>query len=450
MAKRATLYNVRGCFGKDFPRVTSMKTPVLRIAAAIALTCALAGLSLGGYLHQPSAAAARRATASPQVFLLDPQQLEISRRAVAAGDKGLAPAWASLEREAQKALRQGPLSIVSKALTPPSGDKHDYMSQAPYFWPDPKTPNGLPYIRRDGERNPEINKITDHRTIDDLENTVETLALAWYFKGDEAYASRAVLLLRAFFLDPATRMNPNLEYAQFIPGVNTGRGIGLIETRGFTRVVDSIGLLAGSKALTSDDDRGLREWFGKFLQWMLDSKNGREEAAAKNNHGTYYDLQIVSYGLFVGRKDLARQILEQARQKRIATQIEPDGRQPLELARTKAWSYSNGNLDGLMDLATLGERTGVDLWHFQTHDGRSIRRALDFLTPVAMGQSKWQYQEIGGGVKPESLFPLMRRAAAAYRDKPYQTVMAKVPAVSPSDRSRLLQPEAVPARQAQR
>ena len=324
------------------------------------------------------------------------------------------------------------------------------MSQAPYFWPDPKKPDGLPYIRRDGERNPEINKITDHRSIDDLENAVESLALAYYFKGDERYATKAVLLLRAFFLDPATLMNPNLEYAQFIPGINTGRGIGLIETRGFTRVVDAIGLLEGSKALTPDDARGLKAWFGKFLQWMLDSKNGREEAAAKNNHGTYYDLQVISYALFVGRKDLARQILEQARQKRIATQIEPDGRQPLELARTKAWSYSNGNLDGLMELATLGERTGVDLWHFQTADGRSIRRAIDFLTPVALGESKWQYQEIGGGVKPESLFPLLRRAATAYRDQLYRAVMARVPAVNPSDRSRLIYAEVTVARQAQR
>jgi hypothetical protein len=192
----------------------------------------------------------------------------------------------------------------------------------------------------------------------------------------------------------------------------------------------------------------VRDWFGKFLQWMLDSKNGKEEAAAKNNHGTYYDIQVVSYALFVGRHDLARQTLEQAKQKRIAIQIEPDGRQPLELARTKAWSYSNGNLDGLTQLATLGERVGVDLWNFQTRDGRSIRRALDFLTPIALGQKKWEYQEIEGGVKPERLFPVMRRAAAIYRDKPYQALMAKVPELSLSDRGRLLRPDSSAAGQA--
>jgi len=409
--------------------------------SAIALALLLAEISL--------VTGQVRTTNELHVFLLNANQLRTARQRISAGDKELAPAFSKLEQDAQKALGAKLVSVVTKAVTPPSGDKHDYMSQAPYFWRDPKSPTGLPYIRRDGERNPEINKITDHRSLDDLENSVETLALAYYFTADEAYARKAAELLRTFFLEPATRMNPNLEYGQFIPGVNTGRGIGLIETRGLTRVVDAIGLVEGSKALTVDEERGLKNWFEKFLQWMLDSKNGREEAAARNNHGTYYDVQVVSYSLFVGRKDLAKQILEQARTRRIAAQIEPDGRQPLELARTRAWSYSNGNLDGLMQLATLGERIGVDLWNFETRDGRSIRKALDFLTPIALGQKTWPYQELGG-INPESLFPLMRRAAAVYRDKSYQAIMVKVPEVNPSDRSRLLGGDLTIIKQAQR
>jgi len=374
---------------------------------------------------------------APRVFLLDARQLQATKQRIQSGDKTLDPAIGKLERDAQKALASGPFSVVTKDATPPSGDRHDYMSQAPYFWPDPKSANGLPYIRRDGERNPEINKITDHRSLDQIESSVETLALAYYFKGDEAYAAKAAQLLRAFFLDTATRMNPNLQYAQFIPGVNTGRGIGLIETRGLTQIVDAIGLLAGAKALTEADRRGLEDWYAKFLQWMLESKNGRDEAAAKNNHGTYYDLQVTSYALFLGKTDLARSILETARTKRIALQIEPDGRQPLELARTRAWSYSVGNLDGLMLLARLGESVGVDLWDYRTTDGRSIRKALDFLIPFAVAGKKWSYQQLGEW-PPQMLFPLMRRAAVKYNDPQFQALLAKVPSVDAADRSNLI------------
>jgi hypothetical protein len=310
------------------------------------------------------------------------------------------------------------------------------MSQAPYFWPNPKTRDGLPYIRKDGERNPEINKITDHRSLDQMVAGVETLALAYYFKGDETYAVHAVKLLRTFFLDPSTRMNPNLQFAQAIPGVNTGRGIGLIETRGLTRVVDAIGLLSGSKALTKADQRGLEDWFSRFLLWMTESKNGRDEAAAKNNHGTYYDLQIASFALFLGKKEFAIDTLLAVRQKRIALQIEPDGRQPLELARTKAWGYSVGNLDGLMQLARLGENAGVDLWNYKSADGRSIRRALDYLIPFAVAEAKWPYQQLGEW-PPQMLFPLMRTAQTRYQDPQLARVFAKVPGLGGEDRMRL-------------
>src|SRR5262245_28104470 len=267
-----------------------------------------------------------RSPVQPRVFLLDIKFLESVRYRLNKNEQDLMPALARLRDDARKAMSAGPFSVVDKTATPPSGDKHDYMSQAPYFWPDPNTPTHLPYIRRDGERNPEINKYPDHQNMDKMVAAVETLALEYYFDSDEACAEQAGRLLRAWFIDPATRMNPNLEYAQAIPGINTGRGIGLIETRGLIRVVDAVGLLAGSKSWNQSDQRGLKQWFGKFLQWMLDSKNGRDESAAKNNHGTYYDVQVASFALFVGRKDLAVSVLRAAARKRIEAQIEPDGR----------------------------------------------------------------------------------------------------------------------------
>jgi Alginate lyase len=402
--------------------------------------CGLLLLTLSGSAQTTSITGHPESTA--RVFLLDADRLREVRAAVRGSNSEVAQSWAKLESEARKNLRQGPFSVVCKETTPPSGDKHDYMSQAPYLWPDPKSPNGLPYIRRDGERNPEINRISDHRQLDQMISAVETLALAYYFKGDELYATRATELLRAWFLDPATRMNPNLQYAQAIPGINTGRGIGLIETRGFTRVVDAVGLLSGSRAWTAADQRGLEDWFGTFLQWMRESKNGRDEAAAKNNHGTYYDVQVVAYALFLGKRDLATEITQAARQKRIATQIEPDGRQPLELARTRAWSYSAGNLDGLMQLARLAANVDVDLWHYQTSDGRGIRRALDFLVPFALGERKWEYQQLGDW-PPQTLFPLIRRAAGVYGDQQIVDLARKLPAPGPADRSTLLSPRGI-------
>jgi hypothetical protein len=400
--------------------------------AVMALTLLLPMISSAAEKTLPPAA-------EPKVFLLDAKYLAAARQHIRDGDTNFASALAALERDAKAALKVKPFSVVNKATTPPSGDKHDYMSEAPYFWPNPRTTNGLPYVRHDGERNPEINKITDHRNIGAMPETVETLALAYYFTGDEIYATKAAELLRVWFLDPATRMNPNLEYAQAVLGVNSGRGIGLIESRGLVRVVDAVGLLAGAKVWQDADQRGLGKWFGDFLQWMKESKNGRDEGAAKNNHGTYYDVQVSSFALFLGQTEFAVKILKAAREKRIALQIEPDGRQPLELVRTKAWSYSTGNLAGLMQLAKLGECVGVDLWHYETPDGRSIRKALDYLAPFALGEKKWPHQQLGGW-SAEGFPPLLRQAALHYPDARYQEMARKLARETPANRGLLLHP----------
>jgi hypothetical protein len=394
------------------------------------------------FLLPACSTAPKAGTPAPRVFLLDAEHLRLVREKIRAGDTNFAPALARLKEDAQEALSAGPFSVAHKKTVPPSGDRHDYMSQAPYFWPNPDTSNGLPYIRRDGERNPDINKISDHRTLFEMSDAVETLALASYFTGDETYAAKAKELLAAWFFDPATRMNPNMQYAQAILGVNTGRGIGLIEGRALAPVVDAVGLLAGSKAWTPDDRRQLQEWYAQFLQWMLESKNGRDEAAARNNHGTYYDIQVASYALFLGKVELAPNILHAVAHKRIVVQIEPDGRQPLELARTRAWSYSQANLTGLMQLADLGEKVGVDLWHYQSADGRSIARAIDYLVPFALGREKFPYQQLGG-FSGRSFYPLLRRAAVKYPDGPYRSLLEKIPPADAADRSQLLRATAI-------
>jgi len=385
-------------------------------------------------------AAENPAPTPPRTFLLDPEYLHTVRTRIRSDDKTFASALNALERDAKNDLKAGPFSVMSKDKTPPSGDKHDFMSQAPYYWADPDSPNGLPYLRRDGERNPEIYKLSDRRNLGHLIGTVETLALAWYFTTNEVYAGKAASLLRTWFIDPATRMNPNFEFAQAVPGANTGRGTGLIETAGLTSLVDSIGLLAGSSAWTDGDQAAMQQWFSRFLQWMLESRNGRAEAAAKNNHGSWYDVQVVSFSLFTRSPEKAREIIEAAKQKRIASQIQPDGRQPLELERTKAWGYSIFNLRALMSLATLGERVGIDLWHFETSDGRSIRKALDYLIPFALKEKKWPFKQLGG-FSGNDLASSVRLAALKYPEAKYEAFLPKFKEPGRADRSILLRPQ---------
>lgn len=377
--------------------------------------------------------------AVPRVFVLDAKILQERRKAVL--DPKTAAQYARpikrLTSDADKAMKVEIAPVTSKTATPPSGDKHDYMSQAPYFWKNPDTKTGFPYIRRDGERNPEILQYPDHTLMDDMVKTVETLSIAYYFTGKEEYAARAATILRMWFLDAKAKMNPNLEYAQAIPGLNTGRGIGIIETHGLIRVVDAIGLLAGSKTWTKDDQSGLETWFSKYMTWLTESKNGRDEAAAKNNHGTIYDVQVASFALFAGKPDIAKKLIESAKANRIAKQIEPDGKQPLELERTKAWSYSTMNLGGFVELAQLGDTVDIDLWNYQTSDGRSIRKAFDWLYPFADGKKKWEYQQIEP-LLGERLYDQMRKAKDKYRDDKFKAALSAIPSMSPDDRDWLL------------
>ncbi|MDR3410755.1 MAG: alginate lyase family protein, partial [Formivibrio sp.] len=251
------------------------------------------------------------------------------------------------------------------------------------------------------------------------------LALAWYLTGNATYAERAALVLRTWFLDPATRMNPNLEFGQGIPGINTGRGIGLIETRFLIPAVDAAGLLAGSSAWSTADQEGMKTWYTQFLHWMRASDKGKAEDAAKNNHGTWYDLQVTDFALFIGDRQLALDTLDRVKTRRIAVQIEPDGREPLELVRTNAFSYSIGNLDGLMKLAWLGQKVGIDLWGYKTADGRCIRAALDFLLPYALGAKPWDYQQIGG-FHGRALLEDVQRAEAVYHDPKYEVAIEQL------------------------
>ncbi|MCX6887866.1 MAG: alginate lyase family protein [Verrucomicrobia bacterium] len=346
-------------------------------------------------------------------------------KAAAPNDESVAKALKKLITDADKALAVVPPSVMQKTKVPPSGDKHDYMSIAPYYWPNPATKDGLPYQRKDGKVNPESREEAANDTLRArlVGTTVETLALGYYFTGDEKYAEHAAKVLRTWFLDSATKMTPHFRFAQAVPGVNDGRGTGILEARGLADAADAAILLVGSKHWSAADQQALLAWGSAYFEWLTTSKNGQDEHAAKNNHGTWYDVQAVKWALLLGRMDKAKELCVAAGPGRIGVQIEPDGKQPLELARTASFSYSCFNLRALSALAGLGEHVGVDLWQHKTKDGRSLVVALDFLVPYLGKNPKlWTMQQIHES-NEDDVLPVLRAAALATGDDRYESLL---------------------------
>ncbi len=284
-------------------------------------------------------------------------------------------------------------SVMDKRQIPPSGDKHDYMSQGPYWWPDTTKKEGKPYIRLDGVRNPEIDLISDSEEMDLMTDDVVLLTKAFEQTKDEKYARFASKLIETWFLNPATRQTPHLNFGQGIPGINTGRGIGIIETRLLYKITDAATRLRTSKTWTAEKHAALKAWFSTYLTWLLESPIGLDEADEHNNHGTYYDVQVVNYALFVGKEEVARKQLEVTK-KRIESQIKPDGSQPFEMARTKSLGYCVMNLTGFFLLADLADKIKLDLWRYESPSGASLGKAYRFLMPYLTREKAWPHQQI--------------------------------------------------------
>ncbi|MEH0417391.1 alginate lyase family protein [Streptomyces sp. B21-083] len=366
------------------------------------LLVAFAAFAVGAAV--PTASARVTAGSAPEVphtAVLDGAQLHRTKLRVEHGDRQLRRSVDALTARAAKWLSQGPWTVVDKPRPAPGGDVHDYLSQAPYWWPSkPLTSDntwGCPYVQRDGERNPEVDTGTDRQDVEKTFDAAYDLSLAWYYTGEKRYAEKAGQVLRTWFLDPATRMNPNLNHAQFIPCRYDGRAIGIIDfSQSFTSVLDALALLdTGAPGWTRKDRAGMTKWNSDFLGWLRTSDFGKEEAAATNNHGTFYDMQLAALAYATGDRELARRTVLNARSTRVAQQIAADGSQPQELARTRSWHYSSFALVAHTRLAAIGRHVGVNLWAYRGPDGQSLFKAVDYLLPAATGSAAWPHPELG-------------------------------------------------------
>jgi hypothetical protein len=268
------------------------------------------------------------------------------------------------------------------------GGAHDYFSEADYFWPDPVHPDG-PYINRDGESNP--NNFNGHRkAMIAFSIRMPALTAAWVLTRDQRYARRACDHLRAWFIAPATRMNPNLEYSQGVHGVTTGRSYGIIDTLHLVEVARAASLVAPG-ALASDESAALKEWFRAYLKWMQSSDKGQKERDAENNHAMCWALQAAEFARLTDDAETRTQVYRQYIATLLPKQLAVNGSFPKELTRTKPYSYSIFNFDVMAALCQSLQGAGADALTFQMADGRGLCRAAEFLYPYLKEKLAWPY-----------------------------------------------------------
>lgn len=290
-------------------------------------------------------------------------------------------------RTANQYLTEAPLTITASHSPRSAGGMHDFFSEGDYWWPDPQNPGG-PYIQRDGMSNPG-NFVEHRRALMRFSVQVPALAAAWRITRNERYARQAARHLRAWFLDPSTRMNPNLQYAQAIHGRFTGRGIGIIDTIHLVEVARAIEILKDSSALSMTELGGVLQWFADYLLWMTTSKNGIEEREAKNNHGTCWVMQVAAFADLVGDKKLLGYCRERFKTVIVPNQIATDGSFPQELRRTKPYGYALFNLEAMATICQILSTSQDNLWTWQLADGRGMRWAMEYMAPFILDKKAW-------------------------------------------------------------
>lgn len=340
--------------------------------------------------------------AKTELLYFTSEDLRILQERVAADDPGLRPWLERLRILADIAREKGPWSVTEFPSPAVSGNPHDYFSEGPYWWPDPQNPAG-PFIRRDGLRYP--GRFTAHK--DALIKMIQSstlLSLAGILLDEPAYSDRAAELIRVWFLDPDTRMNPHLNYAQAIRNKSPGRGVGIIETHRFTGFMEALNLLRMSGRWPQEEQQRLAGWLREYLLWLQISPNGRREKMQGNNHTSWWCAQVAAIARYLDQDSTARMVYDYAGEEVIPVQIASNGSMPKELARTRSYDYTRFNLTALSILARLARYDGVNLWTAELPDGRGLVKAIDYFLPYFRGDQPWPFEQILRVKKREPLW----------------------------------------------
>ena len=363
-------------------------------------------------------------TNASTLLLLDKDNLDQIKAKIDRQDPFVMPAYQTLISKAEKTLSMDRLSVVDKSLTPPSQDKHDYMSLGPYFWPNPKTKDGYPYIRRDGKVNPNALIDSDSPRLVRLANALETLALAYYYTNNTKYAQRAVEMIQIWFINNTTKMNPHLKYAQGIPGTVPGRALGILDGRHFVRILDSITLIENSNLLSSKDLEVIKQWVKDYQNWLLNGEYAYDESHRPNNHGTFYDYQVVGYALYLEQPKKAKELLTNAQYIRLGSHIGSKGQNFHELERTRPLHYSLFDLEAMIGLALYSDHyDDVNFWTF-TINQTSLKKAIDYVVKYKNNREMWLVEN--ENVNFMDLTPTLLVAAQKYQTDEYNKEILKL------------------------
>lgn len=332
---------------------------------------------------------------------------------------------------ATSALIAEPVTITKYHAKYSPGSVNDFYSNGDFWWPNPATAEGLPYIKRDGQVNPD--NFYDHRRcMIQMRDNVAALAAAYKITGNTRYATIAAEWLRVFFVDPTTRMNPNLTYAQAVPGVHKGRGLGIIDSLPLTEVPVAIQVVEKAPGFPSDVSDGVKKWFGDYLEWMTGSTNGEDLAEMNDDHGVMYWLQVASFAKYVGDDDQLAGCRNRFKYFFLPNQMAVDGSFPHELTRAKSYSYSIYQLENMAAIAQLLSTPADDLWQFSSPDGRNLRKAVDYLYPYLQDKTKWPKSTAAETWPPRQ--PVLLFAGMVFKEQKFIDLWkSEVPEISDDD-----------------